>query len=135
MANYLLQFGPIWSNLAKSLVFEILTSFSHKMNISENFEIFLNQILQDLLCVFIFGTILGPIWPNLALFVQVFSRVLPHIQTEWIDLKDMKKSKIKNCKLYFVCSFLALFFSKKKSIFLKYLENKETIIFSKLNIL
>ena len=65
--------GPIWSNLAKSLVFKILTSYSHKMNIFENFEIFSNQILQNLLRVFIFGTILGPIWPNLALFVQVFS--------------------------------------------------------------
>ena len=69
----LAQFGLIWSNLAKSLVFKILTSYSHKMNIFENFEIFSNQILQDLLRVFIFGTILGPIWPNLALFVQVFS--------------------------------------------------------------
>ena len=69
----LVQFGPIWSNLAKSLVFEILSSFSHKMNISENFEIFSNQILQDLLFVFIIGIILGPVWPNLALFVQVFS--------------------------------------------------------------
>ena len=80
LPNYLrvLIFGqllaPIWPNLAKSLVFEILTSFSHKMNISENFEIFSNQILQDLLCVLIFGTILGPIWPNLAQFGPILAK-------------------------------------------------------------
>ena len=85
----LAQFGPIWSNLAKSLVFKILTSYSHKMNIFENFEIFSNQILQDLLRVFIFGTILGPIWPNLALFVQVFSFQESYFTQRNFNLKNI----------------------------------------------
>ena len=43
------------------------------MNNFENHEVISNQILPNLLCVLIFGQLLGPIWPNLVQFGQIFS--------------------------------------------------------------
>ena len=72
-----------WPKLAKSYLSKLLTSYSHRMNNFENQEVISDQILPNLLCVLIFGQLLGPIWPNLVKLVQ-FGKISSFQDTDFI---------------------------------------------------